>query len=86
MFRLTIQTGRARHNPAAEHTDAPQAAGVQPRPALALQQLSGVLSKLKVTNLTPHTHVLFAVIMVCLTRISETVRAYWEYLDLERGI
>jgi integrase len=86
IFRLAIQTGRARHNPAAELTDALQAAVVQPRPALALQQLPGFLSKLKATDLTPHTRVLFAVIMVCFTRIGETVRARWEDLDLERGI
>lgn len=86
IFRLAIQTGRAKHNPAAELTDALQAAITQPRPALALNQLPAFLSALKSTDLTPHTRILFAVIMVCFTRIGETVRTRWEDLDLEQGI
>lgn len=86
IFRLAIQTGRAKHNPAAELTDALQAAVSQPRAALTLNQLPDFLAALKTTDLTPHTRVLFAVIMVCFTRIGETVRTRWEDLDLEQGV
>lgn len=61
IFRLAIQTGRAKYNPAAELTDALQAAVSQPRVALTLNQLPDFLAALKTIDLTPQTRVLFAV-------------------------
>lgn len=87
IFRLAVVTGRAKHNPAADLTDTLQANISKPRPALSHADLPAFLSELKSTNtITPHTRALFTVVMVCFTRIGETVRAKWEHFDLEKAV
>lgn len=87
IFRLAVATGRAKHNPAAELTDALKANISKPRPALRLEELPAFLAALRDTeSITVQTRVLFLVVMTCFTRIGETVRAEWDHIDLENGV
>lgn len=86
IFRLAVATARAKYNPAAELAPALQASIAKPMAALKLDELPGFMAALAVTDMTHHTRVLFLVVMVCLTRIGETVRAKREDFDLEAGV
>lgn len=87
IFRLAIKTGRARYNPAAELVGSLQKRVSKPRPALSQRDLPAFLIALRDTDsITPVTRALMEVIITCMTRVGESVRAEWAHIDLERGI
>lgn len=87
VFRLAISTGRAQFNPAADLVDALQSPVSAPRPALERDELPGFLQALEADQgITLQTKLLFRVLMLCLTRVGETVRAEWSHVDFERSV
>lgn len=87
IFKIAISQEKADYNPAAD-LNRNLRRPPRPRPMAALEQaqLPKFLSHLQNTDLTPHTRVLFTVVMVCFTRIGETVRTRWDDLDLNQGV
>lgn len=87
IFRLAISTGRARFNPASSLVDALQTPVSKPRPALRQNELPAFLLALDSTEtITLQTKLLFQILMICFTRIGETVRAEWDHIDFENAL
>lgn len=87
IFRLAIATGRARFNPADPLIDALQTPISKPRPALDQNELPPFLLALDTTQtITLQTKLLFQIIMICFTRVGETVKAEWDHIDFESAL
>lgn len=87
IFRLAIVTGRADLNPAANLVDALQAPISKPRPSLDRNALPRFLQALNSTQaMTLQSKCLFQILMICFTRIGETVRAEWSHIDFDAAI
>ncbi|WP_297574737.1 integrase arm-type DNA-binding domain-containing protein [uncultured Deefgea sp.] len=84
IFRLAIASGLAKYNPAADLMDALQPPVSTKHPALRFDELPTFLNALySGDNFTLQTRLLLQIIMLCFTRVGETVRAEWDHLDFE---
>lgn len=87
IFRRAMKTGRATSNPAADLVDELVAPVSSPQPALKREELPEFIDSLATCErITLQTKYLIKLIMICFTRIGETVRVEWSHIDLENAV
>ncbi|WP_028454604.1 tyrosine-type recombinase/integrase [Chitinilyticum litopenaei] len=86
IFALAIASGLAESDPAAPLVRALQAPVSKPRAALSREQLPAFLQQLFSTeDCALQTRYLIQVVMICFTRIGETVMAEWAHIDFDKA-
>ncbi|KIA80841.1 hypothetical protein QR66_08165 [Chromobacterium piscinae] len=87
IWRRAVKTGRAAANPAADLVDELIKPVSKPQPSLTQDELPAFLGALATNeHITLQTKYLVKLVMICFTRIGETVRATWADFDLEAGL
>lgn len=87
IFRLAVISGRAQFNPAADLADAMMTPISKPQPSLRQEELPRFFEAINSTEgMTYQTRLLFKVLMICFTRIGETVRAEWSHIDFDNAL
>ncbi|UTH73361.1 integrase arm-type DNA-binding domain-containing protein [Chromobacterium sp. IIBBL 290-4] len=87
IWRRAVKTGRAEHNPAADLAGELITPVSKPQPSLAREELPAFLAALAGNeHITLQTKYLIKLVMICFTRIGETVQATWHDFDLDQAL
>nr|WP_260799512.1 site-specific integrase [Chromobacterium vaccinii] len=87
IWRRAVKTGRAATNPAADLAGELITPISKPQPSLTREELPAFLAALATNeNITLQTKYLIKLIMICFTRIGETVQATWDDFDLDKAL
>ena len=87
IWRRAVKTGRAATNPAADLAGELITPISKPQPSLAREELPAFLSSLATNeHITLQTKYLIKLIMICFTRVGETVQATWDDFDLDKAL
>lgn len=85
VFKYAIQSGKARHNPAAEMTGACKTRKQEHRPALSRQEFPEFLSKLSVYEGNTQTRLALKLLILTFVRTTELRGARWDEFDFDRA-
>ncbi|POA97133.1 integrase [Chromobacterium sinusclupearum] len=87
IWRRAVKTGRAAANPAADLAGELITPITKPQPSLTREELPAFLAALATNeHITLQTKYLIKLVMICFTRIGETVQAKWDDFDLDKAI